>query len=222
MNNAGRRSRVLFLTVLLLTFGAAGAYGQAQRDAPVEPGQRFRAQIVEVTDGDTYLAKRSDGQTATIRLFGVDAPETSQPYGTRARKKARQYIGGKRVQVTVEEIGAYGRAVARVQVSGGRLGPLLVQQGLGWWYREYAPNATELARLQRQARNANRGLWSQVAPTPPWEWRTRSNREAQVEDRDCSDFSSHAAAQSFYEDHQPGDPHNLDGDGDGIACEGLQ
>ena len=88
-------------------------------------------------------------------------------------KMARQYIGGRTVRITVEEIGAYGRAVARVRVDGGNLGPLLVQKGLGWWYREYAPNATELARLERQARNANRGLWSQGAPIPPWEWRDR-------------------------------------------------
>jgi endonuclease YncB( thermonuclease family) len=222
MDNARRRWRGLFLGALLLTFGVTGAYGQDQRDAPVEPGQEFRAQIVEVTDGDTYLARRSDGQTATIRLFGVDAPETNQPYGIRAMKKARQYIGGRTVRVTVEEIGAYGRAVARVRVDGGNLGPLLVQKGLGWWYREYAPNATELARLERQARNANRGLWSQGAPIPPWEWRDRSDGNESIEDKDCSDFSSHSAAQSFYERHRPGDPHNLDGDGDGVACEGLQ
>lgn len=222
MDNAGGRSQVLFLGALLLSLGVAGAYGQAQGEAPVEPGQRFRAQIVEVTDGDTFLAKRSDGQTATIRLFGVDAPETDQPYGLRALKAARQIIGGRRVRVTVEEIGAYGRAVARVRVDGGNLGPLLVQQGLGWWYRKYAPSATELARLERQARNAHRGLWSQSNPVPPWDWRNRSPGDGKIEDRNCSDFSSHSAAQSFYEKHRPGDPHNLDGDGDGIACEGLQ
>ncbi|MFB6217115.1 MAG: excalibur calcium-binding domain-containing protein, partial [Candidatus Aenigmatarchaeota archaeon] len=38
---------------------------------------------------------------------------------------------------------------------------------------------------------------------------------------DCSDFSSQRAAQRFYERHKPGDPHNLDGDGDGEACESL-
>ena len=27
-------------------------------------------------------------------------------------------------------------------------------------------------------------------------------------------------AKAFFERHQPGDPHRLDGDGDGRACEG--
>ena len=41
-------------------------------------------------------------------------------------------------------------------------------------------------------------------------------------DMDCSDFSSWREAQDFYEQSGPGDPHGLDRDGDGIACETLQ
>lgn len=41
-------------------------------------------------------------------------------------------------------------------------------------------------------------------------------------DRDCSDFSTQREAQIFFEQHDPqNDPHNLDGDGDFIACEEL-
>lgn len=38
-------------------------------------------------------------------------------------------------------------------------------------------------------------------------------------DRDCSDFSAHREAQKFYEANPPGDPHRLDGDDGGWACE---
>ena len=41
-------------------------------------------------------------------------------------------------------------------------------------------------------------------------------------DMDCSDFSSWREAQDFYERSGPGDPHRLDRDGDGIACESLR
>ena len=37
-------------------------------------------------------------------------------------------------------------------------------------------------------------------------------------DYDCSDFSSQAQAQGYL---LPGDPYNLDGDNDGVACESL-
>ncbi|PSO45115.1 nuclease [Candidatus Saccharibacteria bacterium SW_7_54_9] len=191
--------------------------------AQVEPGQSFSARVQAVTDGDTYDVRRSDGQMFTVRLHGVDAPETSQPYGTAATKAARRYVGGKNVRVVVEDIGRYGRAVASVEVQGGRLGHMLVRGGLGWHYDQHAPNATELARLEWQARNANRGLWSQVAPTPPWEWRDRTSGpdETSVKDRDCSDFGTQPAAQRFFDKHQPGDPHGLDGNNDGEACESL-
>ena len=41
-------------------------------------------------------------------------------------------------------------------------------------------------------------------------------------DRDCDDFSSWREAQDFYERSGPGDPHGLDADDDGVACEALR
>lgn len=42
---------------------------------------------------------------------------------------------------------------------------------------------------------------------------------AHAADMDCGDFATQAAAQSFFNAAGPGDPHRLDSDGDGIACE---
>jgi micrococcal nuclease len=45
---------------------------------------------------------------------------------------------------------------------------------------------------------------------------------AAFRDRDCADFKTHAQAQRFFEKHNPSrDPHGLDGDDDGKACEDL-
>jgi hypothetical protein len=39
-------------------------------------------------------------------------------------------------------------------------------------------------------------------------------------DRDCADFATQAKAQRFFKKHNPNrDPHRLDADNDGIACE---
>ena len=41
-------------------------------------------------------------------------------------------------------------------------------------------------------------------------------------DRDCADFATQRQAQRFFRRHNPRrDPHRLDGDDDGIACEDL-
>ena len=47
---------------------------------------------------------------------------------------------------------------------------------------------------------------------------------AAAADRDCSDFSSWRQAQRFYKKHGGPryDPHRLDADHDGIACESLR
>jgi len=213
----------LATVAVLLFFATAAGSSFAQESAPettVEPGQTFTGRVTEVTDGDTFELRRSIGGTVTVRLHGVDAPESSQSYGTAATRAARRYVGGKSVRATVEDIGRYGRAVASLEVQSGDLGAMLIRDGLAWHYRRYAPNATEYARLQRQARGAGRGLWSQDSPTAPWTWRDRSSGQP-ANDKDCSDFDTQPEAQRFFERHQPGDPHGLDGDGDGEACESL-
>lgn len=41
-------------------------------------------------------------------------------------------------------------------------------------------------------------------------------------DRDCADFDTQRQAQRFYKKHNPNrDPHRLDADRDGLACESL-
>ncbi|HXH79436.1 thermonuclease family protein [Nocardioides sp.] len=42
---------------------------------------------------------------------------------------------------------------------------------------------------------------------------------AAVTDMDCGDFATQAAAQTFFLNAGPGDPHRLDAEGDGLACE---
>ena len=42
---------------------------------------------------------------------------------------------------------------------------------------------------------------------------------AYAADKDCGDFDTQAQAQNFFVDAGSGDPHRLDADGDGWACE---
>lgn len=130
--------------------------------------------VARVTDGDTFTAAGSDGDTITVRVWGIDAPESSQPYGPAATKVARELIGGKLANVYVQDTGPYGRHIARVQVSydGERVGLArsLTVSGLAWHSRKY-PTSETLVAHERQARAEEAGLWSQANPTPPWEHR---------------------------------------------------
>jgi endonuclease YncB( thermonuclease family) len=180
--------------------------------------------VVEVRDGDTLELEVGAG-TVAVRLYGIDSPESAQSYGAEAARLARGRALGRQVTVQVTDRDRYGRLVGEVILPGGEsLNEVLVAAGLAWWYREYAPSDTTLARLEREARQAGRGLWAATDPVPPWEWRAR-RREARSggSDRDCSDFRTQAEAQRFFEAEggPDRDPHRLDSDGDGVACEGL-
>ena len=48
---------------------------------------------------------------------------------------------------------------------------------------------------------------------------TDPSTAASAADMDCGDFATQAAAQAFFLTAGPGDPHALDADGDGQACE---
>ncbi len=174
----------------------------------------------EVTDGDTLTVSGR-----SVRLQGIDAPERDQPHGAAATMALTGEALDQWVRLEVRAEDRYGRVVAVLYREDRNLNRWLVRQGHAWEYVRYSDDPA-LGSLEKRARAAGRGLWDASNPIPPWEWRqgrpTPEGGESPEPDRDCSDFASHRAAQRFYESHQPGDPHRLDGDGDGNACESLR
>ncbi|MFW5812181.1 MAG: thermonuclease family protein [Alkalispirochaetaceae bacterium] len=205
-----RRTLGLLITLLFLTGGLLSG------------DDLLEDRVEQVIDGDT-IELASAGR---VRLHGIDAPEIAQAYGREARRFLRRRLEGEAVRLLVTDTDRYGRLVAWVYLPGGESAQsLLLANGYAWWYRRYAPEATALGELQRQARESRRGLWADSGATPPWEWRRRRYADLPpgTEDRDCSDFPTQAAAQRFYEaaGGPEVDPHRLDADGDGVACESL-
>jgi endonuclease YncB( thermonuclease family) len=48
----------------------------------------------------------------------------------------------------------------------------LVKGGWCWCYRKYAPGDTVLEGLENEARESRKGLWADLQPVPPREWRS--------------------------------------------------
>ncbi len=192
--------------------------------APAVSAQEREAGVVtRVVDGDTIELTG----VGRVRLHGIDAPELAQPYGTEAKQYLQERIEGRRVELVPTDRDRYGRLVAWVYLpEGGSTQVALLEAGLAWWYEEYAPEAARLAAAETRAREAGRGLWAEGDPLPPWEWRRRRRSTGLppgVRDRDCSDFATQREAQRFFEaaGGPEVDPHRLDGDGNGLACESL-
>ena len=79
-----------------------------------------------------------------------------------------------------------------------------------------------LARSLSRLRSTDRSAPSK-AQARNFEARAGSRFRAYYADRDCGDFGSHAEAQRFFiaNGGPAADPHKLDRDNDGLACESI-
>ncbi|MDP1645480.1 MAG: thermonuclease family protein [Thiobacillus sp.] len=131
--------------------------------------------VIVVIDGDTVLFK-PDHYHATsrafmkVRLADIDAPEQDQPHGEAATHALKALALNQRAQLDIVTTDAYGRKVARLTVGALPVNAELVRRGFAWTATRYRRDAG-LLDAQRAARSANRGLWQDAAPTPPWVWR---------------------------------------------------
>lgn len=149
--------------------------------AQIQSGDLLTGQVTSVISADTYEVRLTDNQLRTVRLWAVAAPAPSQPYGSEAIEAARDYTSNTRLRIRVTNADRYGRIIGRVEVRGIDLGALLLRDGYAWHYDEYAPAISHLARLQKQARTEERGLWNQSNPTPPWKWGGHASTPAAVQ-----------------------------------------
>jgi len=145
--------------------------------------------VVGVSDGDTITVLDRDKRQHKIRVAGIDAPEKSQPFGQRSRENLSRLVFGKEVDVQWSKHDRYQRIVGKVMVADpgcqrpdcaktvdAGLGQ--VTAGLAWWYRKYAKeqsaeDAGAYESAEQDARARHVGLWSDVDPMPPWDWRKK-------------------------------------------------
>lgn len=124
--------------------------------------------VVEVLDGDTIGVIR-DGVRETVRLLGVDTPETRHPdrpvecFGPEASAFTTERLLGRTVELEtdVERRDVYDRLLAYVWAAGARFNDELVRSGHARLL-VISPNdrhGRALLRAELDARAAGRGLW---------------------------------------------------------------
>src|SRR5580765_4570948 len=122
---------VVVATALAATSVLGWWLGQARHAASPS------ARVVRAVDGDTIVVAFADGHTDTIRILGVDTPETHDPrkpvqcFGPEAAEYTRSRLEGRRVELVddVERRDRYGRHLAYVYVGGRRFEDDLLERG---------------------------------------------------------------------------------------------
>lgn len=164
-----RNTPILFILML----GLSASLSCKLLEVPTTSGS-----VTRVADGDSFEMKLLDsGQTARVRLFGIDAPERGQAHANKARSFTQNLLQGQKLSLDIIEEDRFGRLVANVYLDDGRLvNHLIVQAGYAWWFQRFAPNDGNLAALEAEARKNRRGLWQDANPLPPWEFRRKKQR----------------------------------------------
>ena len=143
-------------------------------------GELTRAYIKSIVDGDTVKAE-TQGKTYTVRLIGVNTPETNhptkgvEPYGPEAKEFTKKTLTGKTVwlEFDTQEKDKYGRLLAYVwlekpndnsenEIKEKMFNAILVLEGYAQ-VMTVPPNvkyADYFVKFQREAIENQKGLWS--------------------------------------------------------------
>jgi endonuclease YncB( thermonuclease family) len=141
-------------------------------------GLAFPGEVIQVKDGDTVVVVRGT-EAITCRLYGIDAPETAkgrkpgQPWGREAAGMLKSLVENCVVGVELMGSQTYGREVVRLWIKDRDLNLEMVRRGMAWAYVQYLrrAHASEYLEAEEKARKGRVGLWVQVNPLPPWEFR---------------------------------------------------
>jgi endonuclease YncB( thermonuclease family) len=144
-----------------------------------EAGETLRGRIIAVLDGDTVTLLDESRSQHRIRLAQIDAPEIGhgnsdpgQPFGKASKQSLSELVHGREVRADCETKDKYGRQVCAIWIDQTDVNLEQVRRGMAWVYRKYAHDPAYY-RAEDEAKGMRRGLWSDPAPVPPWEWRHR-------------------------------------------------
>jgi micrococcal nuclease len=166
---SGMRRHALIAALVVAGLAAAGGGWQRIQDGS---GLIVHGTVVRAVDGDTIIVADGD-RTEDVRLIGMDTPETVDPrrpvgcYGPQASAYTKHLLTGRRVTLEYDRVqrDRYGRYLAYVFLDGPpRLFVDAQLVALGYARTMAIPpntaHAGMLARLERRAALAGRGLWS--------------------------------------------------------------
>ena len=137
--------------------------------------------VTRVTDGDTVKVTGNDVKM-TIRLVGIDAPETSkkknepgQPFSRKSTKYLASLVLNKSVEVKSYGTDRYGRTLGVVFVDGKDMNLEMVKAGLAEVYRGKPADGLDLEpywNAETEAKKTGIGIWALGNKyISPKEWR---------------------------------------------------
>ena len=140
----------------------------------------WSGEVVGITDGDTITALHSKTlKMVKILLYGIDCPGRGQAFSKRARQFTSRMAHGKIVQVNPITKDRYDRTVAIVAIGKSLRNEEIIKAGYGWVYSFYCHEriCESWKAKQLKAKIGKQGLWQDLKPIPPWEFRRKKRKK---------------------------------------------
>lgn len=135
-----------------------------------KPSNSWQGVVTHVTDGDTLrvrqLGSNSKADSLKVRIYGIDAPESCQLYGTQSAAALKKRLLSKQVTVTSKRFDDYGRDVAKVTIDNIDVGGWMVQNGHAWSYH-YRFNKGPYGAEEKAAERERLGLFADASAVEP-------------------------------------------------------
>ena len=136
--------------------------------------------VIRVYDGDT-LNVDVQGETITLKLYGIDAPESGQDGNVAATRFLRRLVLEHPVKIKVMETDRLNQAFAVVVREGkeSSVNAAIVANGYAWVYPDgcKADACLNWKKMESQARTLKLGIWSDYDVVPPWEFKERQRKQ---------------------------------------------
>ena len=98
----------------------------------------FSGRVTSTVDGDTFWVS---SQNVSIRVWGLDAPETNEPGGSNATATLTRLISGQTLHCRQRDIDRYGRIVGQCFLPDGRnITAAMITSGTATEYCRYSGN----------------------------------------------------------------------------------
>lgn len=138
--------------------------------------ETYTGRVVGVADGDTVTVLDSSNTQHKVRLAGIDAPEKKQAFGQASKQNLSSLVYDQTVTIETAKRDRYQREVGKVIINGRDANLKQIEAGLAWHYKKYANEQSSAdqqtyAAAEVLAQQGRKGLWSEVNPTPPWDFR---------------------------------------------------
>ncbi len=183
MKISSRTSAILFATLVACQLlSGCSTTREPPTHVPLAP---YAAVMVRVVNGDTLVLRNTRNQNIhTVRLLGLAAPISGQPFSADATAELRRLTENASLVATAVDRDDDGTLLVLLCNAdqpffhdwqypeceiGDSVNLSIARDGLAWAHA--GPSGAEaIVDAERTARADRIGIWQQLAPIPPWQW----------------------------------------------------